>query len=82
MSKLKSVKNLLPILISPGVMSKERKDETTLVQEFTRPALDYRCTHICDDCCRALRTNKIPRLALANNLWIGNVPEELNPEVP
>ena len=77
MSKLKSVKNLLHILVSPGVTRKERKDDSLPVHQFSGPVLDYKCNKICDDCRKALRTNKIPKLALANNLWIGNVPEEL-----
>ena len=76
-SQLKSVKNLLHVLVSPGVTRKERKDATTPIQEYSGPALDYRCNKICDDCRKPLRMNKVPTLALANNLWIGTVPDEL-----
>jgi len=76
-SKLKSVRNLLHVLINPGVTRKERKDATSPIQEFSGPVLDYQCNKICDQCRKAIRQNKIPRLALANNLWIGNVPDEL-----
>jgi len=77
MSKLKSVKNLLHILATPGVTRRERKDNTSKIQEFTGPVLDHTCDKICDQCHKAIRENKIPRLALAQNLWIGTVPEEL-----
>ena len=77
MSRLKSVKNLLHILVNPGVTRKERKDTISHIQEFSGPVLDYQCNKICDQCRKAIRANKIPRLALANNLWIGKVPEEL-----
>jgi hypothetical protein len=31
--------------------------------------------HICTECYRDLDSNKVPPLALANNMWIGEVPE-------
>ncbi|KIM35725.1 hypothetical protein M413DRAFT_79111, partial [Hebeloma cylindrosporum] len=77
MSKLKSVKNLLHVLVNPGVTRRERKDNTSPIQEFSGPVLDYNCNKICDQCRKAIRANKVPRLALARNLWIGDVPEEL-----
>jgi hypothetical protein len=33
---------------------------------------------LCFDCERALKRETIPRLSLANNLWIGDVPQELS----
>jgi len=54
LSKLKSIKNLLHILATPGVTQKERKDNTSKIQEFTGPVLDYKCNKICDQCCRAV----------------------------
>ncbi|KAF8441324.1 hypothetical protein L210DRAFT_3398862 [Boletus edulis BED1] len=32
---------------------------------------------VCNECLRALKTNTIPKFALANNMWIGQVPHEL-----
>jgi hypothetical protein len=32
---------------------------------------------VCSECLRALINDSMPKLALANNLWIGNVPHEL-----
>ena len=32
---------------------------------------------MCFDCVRALEQHMLPKFALANNLWIGNVPSEL-----
>ena len=32
---------------------------------------------ICNHCRESVRKGKVPRLALANKLWIGNVPDEL-----
>ena len=33
---------------------------------------------VCDECLSKLRENKVPRLALANDMWIGEVPFELS----
>ncbi|KAF8443786.1 hypothetical protein L210DRAFT_3313212, partial [Boletus edulis BED1] len=32
---------------------------------------------ICDECFRALQMDSIPKFALSNNLWLGEVPHEL-----
>ncbi|KAF8123281.1 hypothetical protein EV363DRAFT_1088543, partial [Boletus edulis] len=32
---------------------------------------------LCNECLRALKANTTPKLALANNMWIGEVPHEL-----
>jgi hypothetical protein len=33
---------------------------------------------MCHDCIKALEQHSIPKLSLANNLWVGNVPHELS----
>ena len=76
MSRLKSVKNYLGVLEAPGVTRIERRTDTQ-IKEYTGPVLDYACSHICDTCRRDVRKGKVPRLALANNLWLGKVPNEL-----
>ena len=76
MSRLKSVKNFLGILEAPGVTKIERRSNTQ-IKEYTGPVLDYACSQICDTCRKDVRKGKIPRLALANNLWLGKVPDEL-----
>ena len=77
LSRLKSVKNLLHILMSPGVTRIERKTVDKSVKEYSGPVLDYSCDKICNECRVSIRNGKVPRLALANNLWIGKVPDEL-----
>jgi hypothetical protein len=76
MSRLKSVKNFLGILEAPGVTRIERRKDTN-IKEYTGPVLDYACSQICDTCRKDIRKGKVPRLALANNLWLGKVPDEL-----
>jgi uncharacterized protein DUF6570/helitron helicase-like protein/PIF1-like helicase len=76
MSRLKSVKNILGVLEAPGVTRVERSTDTK-IKEYGGPVLDYACSHICDTCRKSIRNGKVPRLALANNLWIGKVPDQL-----
>ncbi|KAF8816193.1 hypothetical protein BYT27DRAFT_7248501 [Phlegmacium glaucopus] len=33
--------------------------------------------NLCQECARALKMNKVPMLALANKVWIGEIPDEL-----
>jgi hypothetical protein len=77
LSRIKNVKNMLHILSTPGVTRIERKDQKSPVREYSGPVLDYTCNSVCDHCRSNIRNGKIPRLALANNLWLGKVPEEL-----
>ena len=42
------------------------------------PVLDYKCDKICDKCRQSVRKGDVPHLALANGLWLGNVPKELS----
>ena len=76
-SRLKSVKNLLSILEVPGVTRVERTSDAKPVKEFKGPVLDYSCSAICEDCRVHVRKGKVPRLALARGLWLGNVPPVL-----
>ena len=77
MSRLKSVKNYLGILEAPAVTRIERRTADAQIKEYTGPVLDYTCSQICDTCRKDVRKGKVPRLALANNLWLGKVPDEL-----
>ncbi|KAF8157782.1 hypothetical protein BJ912DRAFT_866732, partial [Pholiota molesta] len=77
LSRLKGIKNLLHILHAPGVTRVERKSKETPIREYSGPVLDYSCDIVCDECRSTIRNGNIPRLALANNLWLGKVPEEL-----
>ncbi|KAG2351033.1 hypothetical protein BDR07DRAFT_1216513, partial [Suillus spraguei] len=36
------------------------------------------CGRICYECLQELCVRKLPRLALANRLWVGEVPQELS----
>ena len=60
-----------------GITRKERKKSTDPIEEIKGPVMDDKCKYVCKSCYYALNKNQSPSLALANNLWIGNVPEEL-----
>ena len=77
LSRLKSVKNLLHILMFSGVTYTEQKTADKPLKEYSGPVFDYSCDKICNECCVSIRNGKVPRLALANNLWIDKVPNDL-----
>src|SRR6266545_2634941 len=77
MSRLKSVKNLLGVLNAPGVTRLERSRADMPIRDYSGPALDYTYCHICNGCRKDIRKAKVPCLALANNLWLGKVPDQL-----
>jgi hypothetical protein len=78
LTRLKAVKNHLHILKAQGVSKIQRKDVSDPVQEFRGPILDYRCNRICDSCRKNVRKGTIPRNALAEGAWLGDIPEELS----
>ena len=39
--------------------------------------MDTSCKHICTDFERKVRCGKMPKIALARGLWLGEIPEEL-----
>jgi hypothetical protein len=75
LSKLKAIKNLLHVLYVPGIT---RIKNTQPICEFKGPVLDHSCNRVCDSCRLQLQKEKIPRLALANGLWLGAISEELS----
>ena len=77
LSRLKGIKNLLSIIEAQGMTRMERKSMANPVKEYPGPVLDHSCSQVCDGCRGDIWRGKVPRLALANNLWIGKVPEVL-----
>jgi hypothetical protein len=78
LTRLKGIKNHLHLLKANGVTSIERKHERDAKREYSGPVLDHKCNKVCDTCRRALRVGRVPRLALAQGLWLGEVPEQLS----
>ena len=73
-SRLKAIKFFLSILEAPDITRVERKSDKASTKEYKGPVLDYSCSSICDGCQSDVRQGKIPKLALAQGLWLGNVP--------
>ena len=78
LTKLKAVKNLLPVLHAPNVTRIERSNYSQRICKYKGPILDHSCGHVCDGCRQHIRKGKVPLHALANGLWLGAVPKELS----
>jgi hypothetical protein len=77
LSKLKAISNHLKLLEVSGVASKERKTPKDLRMDIPGPVLAPGCDEVCHSCRQCLRQGNVPSMALAQNLWIGEVPDEL-----
>ncbi|THU92678.1 hypothetical protein K435DRAFT_628866, partial [Dendrothele bispora CBS 962.96] len=77
MNELRTIKNYLHILDQSGVTRKERISDSEATTEKAGPVLAENCHHVCSTCRISLRDGKIPRISLANGLWLGAVPKEL-----
>lgn len=60
------------------ITRKERKQESDLIEIIDDLVIDRNCTHVCISCANCIRQQKIPKNALANGLWIGDIPKELS----
>ncbi|KAF7983526.1 hypothetical protein HWV62_21078 [Athelia sp. TMB] len=61
----------------PGSTRKERTRSSQPIEETEGPILARSCTHICNDCLGFLEKDRVPMNALANGLWLGDVPAAL-----
>ena len=50
LTRLKAIKNLLPILQASGVTRIERCKAVHPIREFKGPVLDHSCSRVCDEC--------------------------------
>ena len=60
-----------------GVTRQERNSTLQPIQEISGPVLDNKCSKVCKSCVDSLLNNKTPQHALANGIWLGDVPNEL-----
>ena len=60
-----------------GFTRKERKIPMEPISELDGPAIDTSCHCICISCKDKVRHKKMPKVALARGLWLGEVPNEL-----
>jgi hypothetical protein len=61
-----------------GVTHLPRKLTDDLIKEIDGPIIDENCKHVCHECISFLEKKVMPPMALANGLWVGNVPKELS----
>jgi Helitron helicase-like domain at N-terminus/PIF1-like helicase len=76
--KLSDVKCSLDPLVHVGVTRLPRKSVDDPIKEIEGPIIDANCKHVCLECVSFLEKKKMPPMALANGLWVGNVPKELS----
>src|ERR1700728_2881210 len=76
MEELSEVENISLLKID-GVTRKARCKSSDPVRELRGPILAPGCSRVCPICVDFLEKKKMPTLALANGLWIGELPNEL-----
>jgi hypothetical protein len=59
------------------VIRKARCKSSDSIRELRGPVLAPGCSRVCYICIESLEKKKMPILALANGLWIGEIPDEL-----
>jgi hypothetical protein len=67
----------LDILQIENIGRRERKSESDPITPLMDRILIPTCKHICNKCEDSLLKVKVPLNALANGLWIGEIPEQL-----
>ena len=79
LSELSKTECDLDILIRAGMgfTRLERTSNKDPVLEVKGPVMDTDCTNICRSCENALAMGLVPKYALANGLWLGGVPSQL-----
>ena len=77
LTRLSAMKNYLHVLGAPSVTRQERFKISDKICEYPY-AIDQSCQHICNPCRASIRVSRVPKMALANGLWLGPVPEALS----
>lgn len=78
LTKLSKASVDLSILSGSEITRKERKSHSESIEELKSPVIDKTCNSICSKCLGLLTKKEIPTNALVNNLWLGQIPPELN----
>jgi hypothetical protein len=60
-----------------SITRKERKTEIDPVECLDGPIVEPSLRHICPRCHKSLTSGKVPKISLANGMWLGHVPPEL-----
>jgi len=72
------LKDNLHVLIQGGVTRLERRSRLEPIKEIEVPILATGCQRICRTCNSSLEVGERPSNALANGLWVGDVPAVLS----
>ncbi|KAH6867501.1 hypothetical protein BKA70DRAFT_1063735, partial [Coprinopsis sp. MPI-PUGE-AT-0042] len=67
----------LSILVSPGMTRRERISLEDPICDVEGPIVDNTGFGVCSACRPSLRAGEIPKVSLANGLWLGQVPDVL-----
>jgi len=78
LTKLTDVKCSMDPLMRVGVTCLPRKSVDDPIEEIQGPIIDTKCKHACRECINYLKNKVMPPMALANGLWVGEVPKELS----
>ncbi|KZV59501.1 hypothetical protein PENSPDRAFT_595331, partial [Peniophora sp. CONT] len=55
----------------------ERRRQTDPLTNIAGPVLAPNCKKVCPSCLKSLKKDRVPKLALVNGNWVGEVPPEL-----
>ena len=78
LTNLADIKCSLDPLVRSGVTRLPRTSADDPIEELQGPIIDSNCQHACHECIRYLEKKVIPPTALANGLWVGQIPKELS----
>jgi hypothetical protein len=76
MEDLSEVENI-GLLNVDGVTRRARCKSSDPVRDLRGPILAPGCNRVCSVCIESLDKRKLPILSLANGIWIGEIPDEL-----
>jgi hypothetical protein len=76
MEALSEVENI-NLLKVDGITKRARCKSSDPIKELRGPILAPGCSRVCSKCVETLDHKKTPILALANNIWIGEIPDKL-----
>jgi len=77
LTKLSQCKLNLGVLADSGVTRRERFCSNDSIKSLVGPVLIQGLNSICTTCNSSIAKGKIPKMALANGKWLGEVPEQL-----
>ena len=66
------------LICSSDISRKERKSSSDPVEGIDGPVIETDLDHICNRCHTSLRAKKLPKISLANGMWLGKVPSALS----